>query len=64
MNFFTEYLVPVMKYIDHPALIEEWKQNIDAATYEKNLKQDVNLLSIKTHIDRNDKSGYWPTSVK
>ena len=21
--------------IDHPALIEEWKQNIDASAYEK-----------------------------
>ena len=27
---FLEYLVPVMKYLEHPALIEEWTQNIDA----------------------------------
>ena len=32
-DLFIEYLVPIMADIDHAALIEEWKQNIDAATY-------------------------------
>ena len=32
---FLEYLVPIMKYIEHPALIEEWIQNIAVAAYEK-----------------------------
>ena len=34
-NFFIKYLVPVMNDLDHPELIEEWKQNIDAAAYER-----------------------------
>ena len=34
-ELFIEYLVPIMDDIDHPALIEEWKQNVDAAAYEK-----------------------------
>ena len=34
-DLFIEYLVPIMENLDHPALIEEWKQNIDAADYEK-----------------------------
>ena len=34
-ELFIEYLVPIMGYIDHPALIEEWKQNHDPAAYEK-----------------------------
>ena len=34
---FIEYLVTVMEYIEHPALIEEQIQNIDASAYEKNL---------------------------
>ena len=32
---FIEYLVPVMEDIDHPVLIEEWRQNLDAAAYKK-----------------------------
>ena len=33
---FIEYLVTIMDDLDHPASIEEWKQNIDAAAL-KNL---------------------------
>ena len=32
---FPEYLVPVMDDPDYPALIEEWKQNLDASYNEK-----------------------------
>ena len=42
---FIEYLVSVMYDPDIPALIEEWKQNLDAADYEKKLNQDVKLPS-------------------
>ena len=34
-DLFLEYLVHVMKYLEHTALIEEWIQNIDAAAYKK-----------------------------
>ena len=36
-----------MKDIDHPALIEEWKQDLDSAAYGNNLNQGVKILSIK-----------------
>ena len=36
---FPEYLVPVMDNIEHPALIEEWEQNIDANDYEKSIQR-------------------------
>ena len=39
-----------MDNLDYPALIEEWKQNIDAAAYEKNLYQDLKLPSIKKKL--------------
>ena len=55
-DLFLEYLVPVMDDLDHPTLIEEWKQNLDAAAYEKNTYKDVKLLSIKKKMDRNDKT--------
>ena len=53
-----------MNNLDHLDLTEEWKQNLDAAAYETNLNQDVNIPSIKKQIDRNDKTKYWPTSIK
>ena len=45
-----------MEDIEHPALIEEWIQNLDVADYEKNLYKDKKLPSIKKKIDRNDKT--------
>ena len=53
-----------MDNIDHPALIEELKQNLDAAADEKNINHDVKIPSINKKIDRNDKTEYWPTSIK
>ena len=47
-----------MDYIYHPALIEEWKQNLDAAAYEKNLNQDIKVPSIKKKINRNEINKY------
>ena len=29
--------IPLLKNVDHPALIKEWKLNHDAVAYEKNL---------------------------
>ena len=35
-ELFFNSLNPLLEKIDHPALIQEWKQNIDASSYEKN----------------------------
>ena len=32
-----EYHIPLINYIDHTALTQEWKQNIEAAAYEENI---------------------------
>ena len=42
-DLFLEYLVTIMDDLDHPPLIEERKQNIDDAAYEKKLYKDVKL---------------------
>ena len=55
-EIFIEYLVLIMDDLDHPALIEEWKQNLDAAAYEKNLNQYVKIPSVQKKIDRNDET--------
>ena len=39
-----------MDDIEHPALIEEWRQNIDADSYEKYINQDIKIPSIKKHL--------------
>ena len=46
-ELFIQYLVPIMEDLDHPVLIEERKQNIDADAHEKNTNKDVELPSIK-----------------
>ena len=47
-----------MDDLDYPAFIEEQNKNLDAAAYEKNTNQDVNIPSIKKKIDPNDKTEY------
>ena len=32
---FFKYIKPLLKDIDNPELIQKWKQNLDAADYEK-----------------------------
>ena len=34
-ELFIEYIVTIVEDLYHPALIEDWKQNINAAAYEK-----------------------------
>ena len=41
INIFSEYVEPLLKYVNHPALLQDWKLNLDAAAYEKNI--DANL---------------------
>ena len=38
-EIFDQYHLPLLKDSDHPALIQIWKQNIDAAAYEENLNK-------------------------
>ena len=35
-DIFCQNIKALLKDIDHPAFIQEWKQNIDAATSEEN----------------------------
>ena len=51
-------------YINHPALIQEWKLNIHAAAYEKKIDSDVYKTSAKRKIDCHDSNSYWTTSIK
>ena len=48
IKIFSAYVEPLLKNIKHPALLQEWKLNIDDAQYEKNI--DANLYK---HSDKN-----------
>ena len=37
INIFSEYVEPLLNNINHPALLQEWKLNIDAAEYKINI---------------------------
>ena len=47
INIFSEYFVPLFKYINHPALIKEWKLNLYAAVYEINIDANMSKPSEK-----------------
>ena len=44
---FSEYVVPLLKAINHPALLQEWKLNPDASAYEKNIDASIYKTSDK-----------------
>ena len=41
INIFIAYVVPLQKYIIHPALLQEWKINLDVAAYQQYI--DANM---------------------
>ena len=41
INIFSAYVVPLLKYSNHPALLPEWKNNLDAAVNERNIDADM-----------------------
>ena len=47
INIFSEYVVPMLKYINHPALFREWKLNLDAAAYKINMDANMSKSSEK-----------------
>ena len=62
IKIFSAYVEPLLKYINHPALLQEWKLNLDAAEYETiYMLTCINLL--KKEINHYDSNLYWPTSI-
>ena len=47
-----------MKYINHPELIQEWKLNIDASAYEKQIGANVYKPSDKADGGREEPRTY------
>ena len=50
INIFSEYFEPLLKYMNHPALFQEWKLNIDAAEQERNIDAKLYKTSEKRNL--------------
>ena len=61
-RLFSTYITPQIKEIYHPEIIQEWKLNIDAADYEKNMT----LTHVPSTLKKNriDDFEHWPVSIK
>ena len=44
---FSAYVVPLLKYINQPSLLQECKLNIYAAAYEINIDDTMSIPSAK-----------------
>ena len=64
INIFSAYVAPQFKKIHHLELLQEWKLNLDAAEYEKNMKPNMNKPSEKKKIHCFNSDEHWPTSIK
>ena len=62
-KLFSTYVTLQIKEINHPSIIQEWKLNIDAAEYEKNMAK-TNIPSDKKKINRQADHDHWPASIK
>ena len=63
INIFGAYVEPLLKDINYPEFLQEWKLNIDAAEYIRNI--DANLYKYsKKETNLHDSDLYWPTSIK
>ena len=62
-TIFSTYVAPQIKEIKHPALLQEWKLNIDAVEYENNMKADMNKPSGEK-MHRVDSYDHYPTPIK
>ena len=63
IRLFSTYVPPKIKEIYHPEIIQEWKLNIDAAEYEKNMTNSP-VPSHKRKINSIDDFKHWPASIK
>ena len=62
-RLFSTYVIPQIKEINRPEIIQEWKLDIDAAEYEKNMSKS-HVPSDKKKINRQDDHYHWPASIK
>ena len=50
ITIFSVYVVTLLKYINHPAFLQEWKLNLDSAAHERNIDANMFKLSKKRNL--------------
>ena len=45
-------------------MLQEWRLNIDATEYERNIDANLYKPSEKKKLNHVDSGDYWPTSIK
>ena len=63
-TIFNTYFTPQIKEINHPEFLQEWKLDIDATEYEKNMKANMYKPSEKKKINCVDDHKHWSESIK
>ena len=61
-NLFSTYVTPQIKEINHPEILKEWKLNIDAAEYERNMAENYRP-SEKNKINPHADHDHWPAPI-
>ena len=64
IKIFSEYVEPILKDINHPALLQERKINPDAAEYKRNIDANLYKTSEEKKFSRHDSESYCRTSIK
>ena len=64
ITIFSTYFTPQIKEINHPLFLQEWKLNLDATDYEKNMNANMYKPSEKRKFNRVDSDKHWPASIK
>ena len=49
-NTYITYVEPLLEYINHPKLLQEWKLNLDSGAYEKEIDASVYTTSSKNKM--------------
>ena len=62
-KIFSTYFTPQIKEINHPAILQERKLNIDPAEYQRNMVENYKP-SEKNKINRVGNHKHWPASIK
>ena len=64
INISSAYVAPLINEIHHPAFLQEWRLNIDAAEYVQKIDAHLYKPFEKKKIHSFDSGYYWPTSIK
>ena len=61
ITIFSTYVAPQIKEIHRLELLQEWKFNIDAAEYEKDMKDNMYKTYEKNKFNCIYSDEHWPT---